>query len=242
MHQNQLIQLVGFMASVYPPYKMACIRLAKPQLASLYNPPESPSHLRAGLYTDPPRLNVNVSPHLNGKQSTTPYNNQRVAHVRQRTSRSLLMLFLRTLLIFALGISVVAAIPVSPMTSSIHRRDPWFREAVEKALGKAPKLPSTDEEAERRLSGLWVQLIDVLVKAPKGLGVSTYKMPYYVYMRITNNEVLQIWSDPKVTLPPDILYSTDGWAREQKGAIKDMIVSSPSRFQQSDVLYVMVML
>ena len=81
--------------------------------------------------------------------------NQRVAHVRQH--RSSLMLFLRTLLIFVLGIFVVAAIPVSPMTSSIYRRDPGLRAAVLNKLGREPFLdvPADENEAKNRLDGLW---------------------------------------------------------------------------------------
>jgi len=65
-------------------------------------------------------------------------------------------LSLRALLILVLGISVVAAIPVSPMTSSIHRRG--FGETVRGQLGMVPKplpRPATEDEAKQRINGLW---------------------------------------------------------------------------------------
>lgn len=100
------------------------------------------------------------------------------------------MLFLRTLLIVVLGISVaVAAIPVSPMTSGIHRRDPRFEETMRKMLGMKPKavdLPEDEELAKQRLNGLWKISLQMNPKAsskhPPGFEIILISLNIAFYM------------------------------------------------------------
>ena len=60
----------------------------------------------------------------------------------------------------------MAAIPVAPMTSRIHRRDPHFHEVLAKIReALKPKsgllaLPESMEDAKGQLDGLWTITLD----------------------------------------------------------------------------------
>ena len=162
------------------------------------------------------------------------------------------MSILRILLIFVLGISVVAAIPVSPMTSSIQRRDPGFKEKI---FGVKPKPISTKEEAKQRWNGLWTAVIHITVPSTRSDSVGYYShdpnpqtvISYDVYMKISNGVLEVVWPRGGYSLKT-LLFTPPmyGWSRvpkyDRKRVMGAMNVSSPSRFQQSDFLHVMVIL
>jgi hypothetical protein len=133
------------------------------------------------------------------------------------------MLFLRTVLIFVLGISVVAAIPVSSMTSSIDRR--MFR----KILGMQPKpllTPTTLEEAKERINGLWTTTASLETR----LG----RVEQDIYAKFANGGFVELW--PNVVSASEILKARkfESWTRIQN--IEHLkSVSGLSRFEQSDV-------
>jgi len=129
------------------------------------------------------------------------------------------MIFLRTLLIFVLGISVVAASPVSPMRSSIHRRTLFGKVKNAVTHTKPLPMPSDANDAKPRLNGLWTAIVDENI-----IGVDRVDLvskadlaakSYDVYLRITNGELRQFWPEKyKVT---DILValkrSNSKWTR-----------------------------
>lgn len=128
------------------------------------------------------------------------------------------MLFLRTVLIFVLGISVVAAIPVSSMTSSIDRRT--FRGM----LGMQPKpllTPTTLKEAKERINGLWT------------ITIRLGQVEQNIYAKFANGEFVELWPEvPSVSKTLEASMSAPWtWIRD----IELLKVSGLSRFEQSDV-------
>ena len=165
--------------------------------------------------------------------------NQRVAHVRQH--RSSLMLSLRTLLILVLGISVVAAIPVSQMTSSIHRRDPGLGEAlkdkIKYIMTPALDMPADQAEAGKRLNGLWAAVKKLPPSNwPEGIP-HHHPRGYNINAKIADGKLVMIW--PRWHGLNTLLNAPTGvWKRVDEDGIDLLKVSSPSQSHTCDAHFV----
>ena len=162
------------------------------------------------------------------------------------------MFILRILLIFVLGISVMVVIPVSPMMSSIQQRDPWLKEKIFRVK---PKPILTKEEAKQWCNGLWTATICITGPLTRSDRAGYYShdpnpqtvISYDVYMKISNGVLEVVWPHDGYSLET-LLFTPPmyGWSQvpkyDRKHVREAVNVSSPSQFQQSDFLHVMVIL